>query len=76
MQTNKLMSIRVEQGKNTAYMGRLIKKSSGLYRQRERGLIKFTPMEIDIIAEDLKLSKELSDFIFLDKPLQKSKNTA
>ncbi len=71
MQTNKLMSIRIEQGKNTAYMGKLIKKSPGLYRKRERGLIKFTPKEIHIIEEDLNLSKELSDFIFLDIDLQK-----
>lgn len=75
MQTNKLMSIRIEQGKNTTYMGNLIDKSPSLYRQRERGLIKFTPKEIDIIVEDLKISKELSDYIFLDKPLQKCKTT-
>lgn len=76
MQTNKLMSIRIEQGKNTAYMGKLIDKSPGLYRQRERGLIKFTPKEIHIIEEDLNLSKELSHFIFLDIDLQKCKTTA
>lgn len=65
MNTNALRSIRIGQGKDTAHMAKVIGKSNDSYAKKERGDVKFTPSEIELVVNDLDLSPVQMSTIFL-----------
>lgn len=74
MNTNALRSIRIGQGKDTAHMAKVIGKSNDSYAKKERGDVKFTPSEIELVVNDLDLSPVQMSTIFFDSKLLFSKN--
>lgn len=74
MNTKALRSIRIGQGKDTAHMAKVIGKSNDSYAKKERGDVKFTPSEIELVVNDLDLSPVQMSTIFFDSKLPFSKN--
>ena len=70
MRTKELKGERVRQGKNTTYMGNVIGKNEKTYRNKENGVTQWTYTEARLVIEDLGLSPERADYIFLDEGLQ------
>ena len=60
MKTNKLISVRVRQGKSRKYMAGLIEKEVDSYAKKEKGVVKFTPDEIVVVSQDLSEDLEFT----------------
>ena len=65
MNTSELRAERIRQNKTVEYMAKVIQKTSDAYAKKERGVVKFSPEEIAAVSNDLALSPDKMNLIFL-----------
>ncbi len=65
MNTSELRAERIRQNKTVEYMAKVIQKTGDAYAKKERGVVKFSPEEIAAVSNDLALSSDKVNLIFL-----------